>query len=87
MPQNAQSQWREMWMFPIYRDGEWNHMDGPRAFASIAVLCQRSADEVRRAVANLEAMDQEILQVHGLGADQYSLQIDGKPVLDLAKSH
>jgi lysophospholipase L1-like esterase len=37
-------------------------------------------------VANLEAMDQEILQVHGLGADQYSLEIDGKPVLDLAKS-
>jgi lysophospholipase L1-like esterase len=36
-------------------------------------------------VANLEDMDQEILQVHGLVGDQYSLQIDGKPVLDLTR--
>jgi hypothetical protein len=36
-------------------------------------------------VANLEGMDQEILQVHGLVADQYNLQIDGKPVLDLTR--
>jgi lysophospholipase L1-like esterase len=36
-------------------------------------------------VGNLEAMDQEVLQVRGLVADRYSLQIDGKPVLDLTK--
>jgi hypothetical protein len=36
-------------------------------------------------VANLEAMDQEVLQVHGLVADRYSRQIDGKLVLDLTK--
>jgi lysophospholipase L1-like esterase len=36
-------------------------------------------------VANLEGMDEEILQVHGLAADQYTLQIDGKPVLDLTR--
>lgn len=36
-------------------------------------------------VGNLEVMDQEVLLVRGLVADQYSLQIDGKPVLDLTK--
>jgi lysophospholipase L1-like esterase len=36
-------------------------------------------------VGNLETMDQEVLQVRGLVADRYSLQIDGKPVLDLTK--
>jgi lysophospholipase L1-like esterase len=34
-------------------------------------------------VGKLEAMDQEILLVRGLAANQYSLQIDGKPLLDL----
>jgi len=38
-------------------------------------------------VANLGTMDQEFCKVHGLAADQYSLQIDGKPVLDLAKTN
>lgn len=36
-------------------------------------------------VGKLQAMDQEILQVRGLVEDRYSLQIDGKPVLDLTK--
>ena len=36
-------------------------------------------------VGNLEVMDQEVLLVRGLVADRYSLQIDGKPVLDLTK--
>jgi hypothetical protein len=36
-------------------------------------------------VGKLEAMDQEILQVSRLVEDRYSLQIDGKPVLDLTK--
>lgn len=36
-------------------------------------------------VANLELMNQEILQVRGLGSSLYSLQIDGKPVADLTR--
>jgi len=36
-------------------------------------------------VANLELMDQEILQVRGLGSPSYSLQIDGKPVADFTR--
>ena len=36
-------------------------------------------------VADLESMDQEILQVRGLRALLYSLQIDGKPVTDLTR--
>ena len=36
-------------------------------------------------VANLESMDQEILQVRGLRSSLYSLQIDGKPVTDLTR--
>jgi hypothetical protein len=36
-------------------------------------------------VAKLEAMDQEILQIRGLPAERYSLQIDGKAVTDLTR--
>ena len=34
-------------------------------------------------VTDLEALDQEILQVRGLSAQRYHLQIDGKPIADL----